>query len=194
MRAWRKVKTLSESEEERNYDEEEDYKHHWPLDLLAEQYLDFAFTEDELEDQSNETLATLLSICEADDIQAEDCIPCRAFMILKERDDTLAGQGGDFVDEDAIAEARPQRQSAPPQDILELVDELRSRVILDFYDPVGQTARRSGFTEEDLALMVVVARTYVDQNMALANTGWTMPGEKRQLLEQTRQFLERIGK
>lgn len=180
-------------------EDEPQHEGHWtPGDMAAHGH---PFTEFiDLEGLSDEDLLEIVSLCNVDisDNQPETCVPCAAFVLLQSRHpETQISEIDIVVVPSAVAEtpAPAQETGSVVHDEIEstlgTLDILREQVVR-LFDPQS-AARRAGFEPQELALLVMGSKKFVEQAEALATVSGGMSDDHRALVENVRHVLTQKG-
>lgn len=188
---------------------------HWTDEQIEEHGLEEYFVPDALEQASDDDLRKLAELCEAEPINAEECLPCRAAVLLAVRTaapQSNAGPGEDdsvmFVNSpvDLEENARKVDQDFPSlrNDFNAALDgEPVVPVVQQFAQQVhvlnGLVARMlegppippPNFTTEDLAVLIVVAEKWSQGLDARLNEGFALSDQQKNIKTLVDQLIAR---
>lgn len=157
-----------------------------------------------LDAMDDDDLDDLAKICTEETLAPEICVPCKAMVLLAVRSQEDDGSDMPLLEEtlntpppwkhpweDVPAPTREETDSAALRDLLVTqVDELRNTVIRAF-DP-AKAGVKMGFDADDVAILVVAAKYYVEQSDRLASSGFTQDDGQRAIIERAREVVRRV--
>lgn len=145
-------------------------------------------TWEQVEKMDRVSLLDIASLCEVDLVDAENCVACRASVLALETDQIV----NDEV-QDSYVLVHPKTEPAPPSELLDRIDSVRNDVILLLGAVQGeQRVGELTLSQPEMALLVVAAGRYADQQAVLAGSGFVLTPEEIQNVSEVRSLVERI--